>query len=92
MAIQQITAGIIADGSITANDIAAGSITSDKLAAGAGGQFIDTQSTHVMYYNAQNVTSNVTVSADKNAFAAGPITIDAPYSVTLNAGSTLVIL
>ena len=45
-----------------------------------------------MYYNAQNVTSNITVSANQNAFAAGPITIDAPYSVTLNAGSTWVIL
>jgi hypothetical protein len=92
MPIQQITAGIIADGSISANDIAAGSITSDKLAAGAGGQFIDTQTSHVLYYNAQNVTSNLTVSANQNAFTAGPLTIDAPYSVTLNAGSTWVIL
>jgi hypothetical protein len=92
MPIQQITSGIIADGSITANDITAGSITSDKLAAGAGGQFIDTQTSHVLYYNAQNVTSNLTVSANQNAFTAGPLTIDAPYSVTLNAGSTWVIL
>jgi hypothetical protein len=46
----------------------------------------------VFYYNAQNVTSNISVSANQNSFAAGPITIDDPYSVTLNAGSTLVIL
>ena len=102
MPIQKITSGIIQDGAIVATEIADGSVTtakladanvtSAKLASGAGGQFIDTQTPHVMYYNAQNVTSNVTVSANQNSFAAGPITIDAPYSVTLNAGSTLVIL
>jgi len=55
-------------------------------------QFVDSQSTRVMYFNAQNVTSNITVSADRNAFTAGPITINDPYQVTLNAGSTWVIL
>ena len=92
MAIQKVASGIIQDGAVAAADIADGSITSAKLAAGAGGQFIDTQVPHVMYYNAQNVTSNLTVSANQNSFTAGPITIDAPYSVTLNAGSTWVIL
>lgn len=82
MPIQQITTGVIANGAITTAD----------LATGVGPQYIDSQSTHVLYYNAQNVTSNLTVSANQNAFAAGPITIDAPYSVTLNAGSTWVIL
>jgi hypothetical protein len=82
MAIQQITSGVILDGTVQAVD----------LAAGAGGQFIDTQTVHVMYFNAQNVTANLTVSANQNAFTAGPLTIDAPYQVTLNAGSTWVIL
>lgn len=82
MAIQQITSGVIANGSITAAD----------LNTNVTPQYIDTQSVHVMYYNAQNVTSNLTVSANQNAFTAGPLTIDAPYSVTLNAGSTWVIL
>ena len=102
MPIQKITSGVLEDGAIVAADIADGSITtakiananvtSIKLAAGAGGQFVDSQSPQVMYYNAQNVTANITVSADKNAFTAGPITIDDPYSVTLNAGATWVIL
>lgn len=102
MPIQKITSGVLEDGAIVAADIADGSITtakiananvtSIKLAAGAGGQFLDAQTPHVMYYNAQNVTSNLTVSANQNAFTAGPLTIDAPYSVTLNAGSTWVIL
>jgi hypothetical protein len=102
MPIQKITSGVLEDGAIVAADIADGSITtakladanvtSIKLAAGAGGQFVDTQVPRIMYYNAQNVTSNLTVSANQNAFTAGPLTIDAPYSVTLNVGSTWVIL
>ena len=92
MPIQKITSGIIQDGAVVAAEIADGTITAAKLAAGAGGQFLDSQTPHVMYYNAQNVTSNLTVSANQNAFTAGPITIDDPYQVTLNAGSTWVIL
>jgi hypothetical protein len=45
-----------------------------------------------VYFNGQNLTSNISVSANQNAFTAGPFTIDAPYEVTLNAGSTWVIL
>jgi hypothetical protein len=82
MPIQQITTGIIANGAITAAD----------LDANLTPQYVDTQSVHVMFYNAQNVTSNITVSANQNAFTAGPLTINAPYQVTLNAGSTWVIL
>jgi hypothetical protein len=57
-----------------------------------GAQYVDTQANHVMLYTSQNVTSNISVSADKNAYSAGPITINDPYQVTLNAGSTWVIL
>jgi hypothetical protein len=77
---------------INANNVVDASITSAKLAAGAGGQFLDNQAVHVLYYNGQNLTSNITVSANQNAFTAGPFTINDPYSVTLNAGSTWVIL
>ena len=77
---------------INANNIVDASITAAKLSPGAGGQFIDNQAVHVVYFNGQNLTSNLTVSANQNAFTAGPITIDDPYSVTLNAGSTWVIL
>ena len=87
-----VTGNLIGQSAISSNNILDGTITGAKLAAGAGGQFIDSQSTHIMYYNGQNVTSNLTVSANQNAFTAGPLTIDSPYSVTLNAGSTWVIL
>jgi len=67
-------------------------VTSSILNAGISAQYVDSQTVGVMLYTAQNVTSNVILSAEKNAYSAGPITIDAPYSVTLNAGSTWVIL
>jgi len=86
MPIQQITTGIIANGAITAVDL------DPNFSSNLTPQYVDTQSVHVMFYNAQNVTSNITVSANQNAFTAGPLTINAPYSVTLNAGSTWVIL
>ena len=92
MPIQQITSGIIANNTVIAADIADGSITAAKLVTGVAAQYVDNQTTAVMYYNAQNITSNITVSADRNAFTAGPITINDPYSVTLNNGSTWVIL
>ena len=77
---------------INANNVVDASITASKLATGVAAQYVDNQTTAVMYYNAQNITSNITVSADRNAFTAGPITINDPYSVTLNNGSTWVIL
>jgi hypothetical protein len=92
MPLSRINNNAIANNTIVAADIADGSITAAKLAPGAAGQFVDSQTPQVMYYNGQNVTSNITISADRNAFTAGPITINDPYSVTLNAGSTWVIL
>ena len=92
LAAGSVTGDKIGATAINANNIVDGAVTSAKLAAGAGGQFLDNQAVHVLYYNGQNVTSNLTVSANQNAFTAGPITIDDPYSVTLNAGSTWVVL
>jgi hypothetical protein len=92
MALSRINNNSIANNTIVAADIADGSITAAKLSPGAGGQFLDNQAVHVVYFNGQNLTSNISVSANQNAFTAGPFTIDAPYSVTLNAGSTWVIL
>lgn len=92
MALSRINNNSIANNTIVSADIADGSITAAKLTANAGGQFLDNQAVHVVYFNGQNLTSNISVSANQNAFTAGPFTIDAPYQVTLNAGSTWVIL
>ena len=92
IAAGSVTGDKIGATAINANNIVNASITASKLATGIAAQYVDSQATAVMYYNGQNVTSNITVSADRNAFTAGPITINDPYSVTLNAGSTWVIL
>ena len=69
-----------------------GRLTSASNVAVAGGQFVDEQSTKVIYYNGQNVSSNVTIAGDRNAFSAGPITIDAGQTVTVNVGGTYTII
>ena len=69
-----------------------GRLTSASNVAVAGGQFIDSQATKVIYYNGQNVSSNVTIAGDRNAFSAGPITIDADQTVTINVGGTYTII
>jgi len=69
-----------------------GRLTFASNVAVAGGQFIDSQSTKVIYYNGQNVSSNVTIAGDRNAFSAGPITIDADQTVTVNVGGTYTII
>ena len=47
---------------IGTNAIANSSIQFADMAPGVGSQFVDTQSPAVMFYNAQNVTSNIVVS------------------------------
>jgi hypothetical protein len=49
-------------------------------ATGAGGDA-------VFWENDQNVTTNYTISTNKNAMSAGPITVDAGVSVTVPSGS-----
>ena len=40
----------------------------------------------------RNVTSNITIDSAYNAMAAGPLTIDSGYSITINDSATLVIV
>lgn len=49
-------------------------------ATGAGGDAI-------FWENGQNVTTNYTITTNKNAMSAGPITVDAGVSVTIPSGS-----
>ena len=50
-------------------------------ATGAGGDAI-------FWENDQNVTTNYTISTNKNAMTAGPVTIDSGVTVTVPSGST----
>jgi hypothetical protein len=77
---------------INTNAIANNAIISADLAPGVGAQFVDTQTPAVIYYNGQNVTSNIVVSGTYNAFSAGPITINLNQSVTVNTGGVWTIL
>ena len=54
-------------------------------ATGAGGD-------DVFYENGQTVTSNYTITANKNAMSTGPITINSGISVTVPTGSVWVVL
>jgi len=49
-------------------------------ATGAGGD-------DIFWENSQNVTTNYTISTNKNAMSAGPITVDSGVTVTIPSGS-----
>ena len=55
-------------------------------------QWIDNQATHVIQYNAQTITADVTISSNRNAFSAGPIDIEVGKAVTIEDGGTWIIL
>tara|TARA_R100001163_G_C4986338_1_gene140555 strand:+ start:137 stop:529 length:393 start_codon:yes stop_codon:yes gene_type:complete len=54
-------------------------------ATGAGGD-------EIFYENEQNVTTSYSITANKNAMSAGPITVDSGATVTIPSGSTWVIV
>jgi len=74
------------------NDISAtsGSVTIDGAALGGGA--IGGGSDEVFYENGQNVTTNYTITNNKNAMSAGPITINSGVTVTVGAGETWTVI
>ena len=92
MPIQKITSGVIQDNAIATADIADGSITAIKLASGAGGQYSDSQNTHVIAYNGLTISSNVTIAANSGGLSVGPISINSGNTVTISANSRWVVL
>jgi hypothetical protein len=58
------------------------------LAGGALGGGAD----QVFYENDQTVTNNYTITSNKNAMTAGPVTINSGVTVTVPSGSTWVIV
>lgn len=46
----------------------------------------------IFWENSQNVTSNYTITNNKNAMTAGPVTIDAGVSVTVPSGSVWTVI
>lgn len=55
-------------------------------------QYVDTQATRVIYYNGQSINADVTIASNRNAFSAGPISIEVGHDVTIENGGTWIIL
>jgi len=53
-----------------------------------GGGAVGASSDKIFYENDQAVTSNYTITTNKNAMSAGPITINSGITVTVPSGST----
>tara|TARA_R100000406_G_scaffold81677_1_gene63530 strand:+ start:14454 stop:14759 length:306 start_codon:yes stop_codon:yes gene_type:complete len=56
---------------------------------GAGGA---TVADDCIYENSQTISNNYTISTNKNAMSAGPITVNASVTVTVPSGSTYTII
>mgnify|MGYP003675742267 CR=1 FL=1 len=75
-------------GTVTATDFAGDGSALTGIAASAGGGGND----EIFWENGQNVTTNYTVTNNKNAMSAGPITIDNGVTVTVGDGETWTVI
>ena len=102
MALTQIKASNITDGTIVAAEIADDGITTAKIADDAvtaakiadavelGGPSLGTSS--VIRTNANTISENITFSANTNGISAGTITIASGSTVTIASGTTWIIV
>jgi hypothetical protein len=81
------------DAAVTAPKLADGSVTASKIdpAAKIGGA-TGAGTDRTFYENDQSVNTNYTISTNKNAMSAGPITVASGVSVTVPDGSTWTIV
>lgn len=63
-----------------------------EIGAGGGGGATGGGSDAVFYENDQTITTNYTITTNKNAMTAGPVTINSGVTVTVPSGSRWVIL
>ena len=66
--------------------------TIDISIAGGGGGAVGTGTDKVFYENDQTVTQSYTISAGKNAMAAGPLAVASGKTITIPSGSELTIV
>jgi len=102
MALTQIKASNITDGTVVAAEIANDAITTDHLLNDAvtaekihddvelGGPSKGASS--VIRTNANTISENITLDANTNGMSAGTITINSNCTVTLPTGTTWVIV
>ena len=88
-----IVSGDIFSGSITTDKIADGAITTSKIASGAiAGGAVGGGTNKLFWENDQIMSFNYSISSGKNAFTAGPITINNSITLTIPSGVTYTIL
>ena len=102
MALTQIKASNITDGTVVAAEIADAAITTDKLLNGAvtavkihsavelGGPSLGTSS--IIRTNANTIGENITLLANTNGLSVGTVTINSGFTVTITSGTEWVIL
>ena len=94
MALTQIKASNIADGTVVAADIADAAITQSKIHSSVvlGGPSLGTNA--IIRTNATEINENITFPTSapfSNGSSVGPITITGSYTVTIPAGNTYTI-
>ena len=85
---ETVTGGATITGTCTATAYAGDGSALTGISAGATGGGSD----EIFYENSQTVTTDYTISNNKNAMSAGPITINNGVSVTVPSGSTYTIV
>ena len=71
---------------------AKGLVTGVTTATVAGGQYFGSAAVKAIAYNSQTIAENVTVTAGNNGGSFGPITINSGFTVTVESGSTWMIV
>jgi hypothetical protein len=92
MALTQIKASNITDGTIVAAEIADGTITAAKInsAVELGGPSLGNSS--IIRTNANTISENVTFLSNTNGISAGPVTIGTGNTVIISTDTTWTIL
>jgi hypothetical protein len=94
-AVSGATNNITVNGSPTVNGtVTATAFVGDGsgLTGVAGGQYFGSAAVKAIAYNSQTIAENVTVTAGNNGGSFGPITINSGFTVTVESGSTWVIV
>ena len=90
-AYESVGTSDLEDNAVTTAKILDGSVTAAKInsAVALGGPSLGTNS--VIRTNAKSIAENITFS-NQNGMTIGPITVNSGYTVTVDSGSTWVII
>jgi hypothetical protein len=69
-----------------------GTGTLSWAAPSGGGQFEGSAANKAIFWNAQSIAENITITGTHNAGSIGPITIDSGFTVTIDSGARWVVI